>query len=278
MVSLCFKSLNKNTIKNLEELIEKSNIKNVVFSIRKFSKFYNLIIHYTGTNSIYFYSSISDLFSIFIINSYENKLLLRQLKLDFFYFTFDEQNEIYKKTKELLDNANIVYEKKEILCASIYSYIKNNKSCILDGFINFRISNYLKYINHHLENAVHEFVIHKEYIEYISLLKDYIHEKTPCTGLIHVIYSCSCKSLFDENFNLITTTSQKKYLSDISFSENDFILNSLLSLTPAKIIIHCTDKQDTFLNFLSSIFEDRCEFCSSCKFCITALDNKQQIP
>ena len=99
MVSLCFKSLNKNTIKNLEELIEKSNIKNVVFSIRKFSKFYNLIIHYTGTNSIYFYSSISDLFSIFIINSYENKLLLRQLKLDFFYFTFDEQNEIYNKTK-----------------------------------------------------------------------------------------------------------------------------------------------------------------------------------
>ena len=88
-----------------------------------------------------------------------------------------------------LKSVSTFYEKKKILCASIYSYIKNNKSCILDGFINFRISNYLKYINHHLENAVHEFVIHKEYIEYISLLKDYVHEKTPCTGLIHVIYS-----------------------------------------------------------------------------------------
>ena len=54
----------------------------------------------------------------------------------------------------------------------------------------------------------------------------------------HLIYNDTAKILLDDLGNLITTTNQKKYLSDISFSTNDFILNSILSLMPKKITIY----------------------------------------
>ena len=275
MVSLCLKSLTKKDLEKIEVYIEKSHLDNSVYSIRKFSKFYNLIIHYNGLDSAFFYDSIFEILSNYIINNYEEKILVRQLKHDFFYFSKEEHDEILTKLKNTLNN-NFLSEKEYHLMQDITSYIQSNRSFIIDGFINFRLSKYSSFLNNCLENSVHEFIIHKEYLEYIDLLKDYIHEKTPQTELIHLIYSDTEKSIVDDNHKLITTTSKKKYLSDISFSENDFLLNSLLSLSPQKIIIHSDGNQDFFLQFLNSIFEDRCEFCSDCTFCLKK--SELQIP
>ena len=59
-----------------------------------------------------------------------------------------------------------------------------------------------------------------------------------------------------------------KYLSDISFSSNDYALNALLNLTPKKLIIHVMDgTSDEFINTLKLIFENRYEVCNSCELC-----------
>jgi len=49
-------------------------------------------------------------------------------------------------------------------------------------------------------------------------------------------------------------------LSDISFSNNDYILNTLLSILPSKIIIHLQNNYiDEFINTLALIFENKVE-------------------
>lgn len=272
MVSLCFKSLEKKIIVKLEHMLADSYFTDVVYSQRKFSKFYNLIIHYTGSNAHDFYFYISDLLSKFIIENYEDKFIMKQINLDFFYFTREEQNEIFVNLKSFLNTTKIFNEKKLILQEIFNSYISSTKSCIIDGYINFRLTDYQSFINKYLETTIHDYIIHKEYLEYINILKNYIEEKIPQTNLIHLIYSTDEKSLIDEDNNLITTTSEKKYLSDISFSENDFILNSILSLMPGKIIIHCDNEQDNFIQFLAAIFGEKC------KFCIKYVSPEQQIP
>ena len=72
------------------------------------------------------------------------------------------------------------------------------------------------------------------------------------------IYYKSCDQnsfyLLDENKNIIPLDNsiyQAKYLSDISFSNNDFILNTLLSVLPKKIYLHLVDNAiDEFANTL----------------------------
>ena len=59
-----------------------------------------------------------------------------------------------------------------------------------------------------------------------------------------------------------------KYLSDISFSSNDYALNSLLTLLPKKIYIHLIDNViDEFIHTLGLIFEDRAQICTDCNIC-----------
>lgn len=61
-----------------------------------------------------------------------------------------------------------------------------------------------------------------------------------------------------------------KYLSDITFSSNDYILNSLLTLLPKKIYIHLTDNYiDEFINTLELVFENRIHLCTDCNICKT---------
>ena len=71
--------------------------------------------------------------------------------------------------------------------------------------------------------------------------------------------------VLDENNNIIDVKGDNfdmKYLSDISFSSNDYILNALLTLIPKKIIVHLSDSYiDDFINTLSLIFENRVTIC-----------------
>ena len=60
----------------------------------------------------------------------------------------------------------------------------------------------------------------------------------------------------------------RKYLSDISFSNNDYVLNTLLNLIPKKIYIHLIDNNtDEFINTVKLIFENRVKICSDCSIC-----------
>ena len=80
-----------------------------------------------------------------------------------------------------------------------------------------------------------------------------------------MVYNKSKAILLDENNNIIEDKSLElnaKYLSDISFSANDYAFNTILSLVPKKIYIHLIDEKcDEFINTLKLIFENRVVFC-----------------
>ena len=68
--------------------------------------------------------------------------------------------------------------------------------------------------------------------------------------------------------NISDNMVKAKYLSDISFSSNDYMLNSLLTLLPRKIYIHLIDNCiDEFINTLNLIFEKRISICTNCNIC-----------
>ncbi|MCI9365326.1 MAG: hypothetical protein HFJ54_01515, partial [Clostridia bacterium] len=157
-----------------------------------------------------------------------------------------------------------------IYCA-ISDYIKENKSIVLDGFVNFRIQDYMKNLDYAIDLSVNRFLIEKEYNEFVNILKLYISFTPFNSSCIHLIYCNNESILLDEEKNVIETddnTFKAKYLSDISFSSNDFALNTLLNLTPKKLVIHLVNgKEDEFINTLKLIFENRFEICSECRIC-----------
>ena len=273
MKSICIKNNNSNLLDYLLNELNYIEIEPVYISSNKFKNYKNIIIHYRGNNNKKFIHEVSCILSCLVIDELEEKFLKNIIQKNYFYFNSNEKKQILDLCFDTFSNDfNTYFDKKyNCLISDFESYLKNNKSIVLTGFINFRIKNYMSIIEDVVDNAVNSFVIEKEYFEFVSLLKMYINSQSSNCELVHLIYNNENSILLDNNKKVINISDdifKAKYLSDITFSSNDYALNSLLTLLPKKIYIHLIDNiVDEFIHTLGLIFEDRVEICTDCSIC-----------
>ena len=275
MKSICIKMTNQNITKHLLEQLNKFKLDDVYFSCKKFKIYYNIIIHFKGKNEKLFFEETSKILAKFIIDLFEEKIIQNLIKSEYFYFDTNEQKQIANITfEDLYNNEESVYsfdKRYNLIYNSCLEYLLSNNSLVLKGFITFRLKNYLETILEQVDKSVNKFIVQKEYTEFISLLRMYVNSEESNCSLIHLIYRNYKPILLDENKNLIKiddNISNLKYLSDISFSTNDFALNTLLNIIPKKIYIHLIDSnKDEFINTIKLIFENRAIFCTDCSIC-----------
>lgn len=273
MKTICIKTNNSNLLDYLLNELKYIELDNIYFSTNKFKNYKNIIIHYKGTDINNFTDKISSILSFMIIDELEESFLKKLIIKNYFYFDTNEIEKILNICFDILseDFNKIFNEKHNCLFNSFSSYLINNKTILLDGFINFRIKNYFKILENIIDDAVNSFIIEKEYNEFISLLKLYINSQPYGCNIVHLVYSSENCTLLDENKNIINISDDifnAKYLSDITFSLNDYALNTLLSLLPKKIYLHLTDNYiDEFINTLCLVFENKIELCTECNIC-----------
>lgn len=266
---------NQNITKHLLEQLNEFKLDDVYFSCKKFKIYYNIIIHFKGKNEKLFFEETSKILAKFIIDLFEEKIIQNLIKSEYFYFDTNEQKQIANITfEDLYNNEESVYsfdKRYNLIYNSCLEYLLSNNSLVLKGFITFRLKNYLETILEQVDKSVNKFIVQKEYTEFISLLRMYVNSEESNCSLIHLIYRNYKPILLDENKNLIKiddNISNLKYLSDISFSTNDFALNTLLNIIPKKIYIHLIDSnKDEFINTIKLIFENRAIFCTDCSIC-----------
>ena len=274
MNSFCIKTNNIRIIDYLLKKLENVELDDIYYSANKFKIYNNIIIHNKRDNISDFENLICNIFIQTIIEFYENKLVKEIINFNYFYFEEYEKNKIFENCIDILETMEKEEKnkKEKLINDEILKYIKEKKSMILDGFVRFRLKEYVKYIDNIVDEGVNKYIIDKEYTEFINLLKVYIESKKSEIDLIHLIYINGESILLDKNKNFISITENifnAKYLSDISFSSNDFALNTLLTLLPEKIEIHLIEKEDEFINTLKSIFEGRIQICNDCNICRT---------
>ena len=272
MKSLCIKLNNDEVVDYLLDTFLNSSLDSLYVSNYQFKIYNNVIVHYKGNNLEGFYAYISEVLMDCVIYFYEDNLLKKLIEFNYFYFDVSEKNIIFDFCKEaLIKDFDLFKEKYSSIYNSFYNYIKENKSMVFDGFINFRLYDYMKLLDLVVDDSVNRYLIEREYNEFISVLKLYVNSSECKTNNVHLIYTNKESILIDDNKNIISTKDyilKAKYLSDISFSSNDYALNTLLNILPQKITIHLVDnKQDEFINTLQLIFENRITLCNDCKIC-----------
>lgn len=271
MKSFCIKTNNREIIDYLLNKFDKIDFANISYIDRKFKIYMNFIVHYTGEEIENFYKILCNIITETILEFYEINIIRRILSFNYFYFDEIERRKIGEICIESLKN-NKLKNRNKTIYSKVKKYVEKNKSMIIDGFVTFRIKEYIEKIDELVDEGVNKYIIEKEYAEFISLLKMYVNSKDPETEEIHLIYTNGESILLDKNKDIITISNNNfnaKYLSDITFSSNDFALNALLSLLPKKINIHLITKKDEFIDTLCLIFENRVYMCTDCNICRT---------
>lgn len=272
MKSICIKTNDHILLDCLLNDLKSSELEDVYFSCNQFKNYKNIIIHYTGKNTSLFLSTICSILTYLIIDEFEENLLKKSIFKNYFYFDNNEKNKILDTCFNIIaENDNYINNRFKYIYESTLNYLTENTKIILIGFVNFRLQKYLNILDEIVDEAVNTFIIEKEYLEFISLIKLYINSQNSNCDILHLIYLENSAMLLDKDKNIIDISDNLykiKYLSDISFSYNDYILNTLLTLIPNKLYIHLIDNyQDEFINTLQLTFENRIQICTDCNIC-----------
>ena len=260
--TICIKSNNLQVNNYLIENIKKFKNTNISLSVHEFSVYTNIILHYKGSEIKEYnilIKKISSLLANTVIKFYNNYLLKNKLNTNYFYFNDFEKTKILEYCNENCNEINFNKKRRKLIANLFKEYFSCNKKVILDGFITFYLYDYFKLLDEIIDQSINNYLIEKEYHEFIDLLKIYISTEPPKTDIIHLIYKNDSAILLNkkgEKIN-IDTNLKTKFLSDINFSENDYCLNTLLNLLPKELIIYNDNKKDEFLNTLEQIFENR---------------------
>ena len=273
MNSLCIKTNDDSTLKYLQNEFSEFNMLNVSFSCNEFKLYKNIIIHYTGIDTELFYTKLATILSYLVIDNFEESIIKNIIMSNYFYFDSIEISNIVDLCSEnLCDDEFSLSNRQLSLFNAFYDYITTHHSIVLTGFINFRLYEYRNLLNNLVDFSVNEFIIEREYLEFISLVRLYVNSQPNNYGIVHIICFDFDTILLNENLETIEINKNAlnaKYLSDVTFSDNDYILNTLLNLLPSKIFLHVKSlsSNSEFVNTLKLIFEDRLQICSDCNIC-----------
>ena len=273
MKSLCIKTNNQDIINYLQKSFENINLENTYISIKNFNHFNNIIIHHKGNDYTKFTNYISNSITKAIIEYCEEQIIYSNISLNYFYFNSYEKKKILENTLNLLEEEKNSKQRYDHINNEIYKSILSSHSIHLQGFINFKLNNYITFLNTQIDIAVNKFLIDKEYLEFVNILKLYIKSEAENskTEHVHLIYKDKISIITDDDHNVISYNDnlrKAKYISDISFSSNDLALNTLLNLIPKSITIHLVDRySDEFINTLKLIFGEKVKICEECDIC-----------
>jgi hypothetical protein len=155
MKSFCIKIDSEDKKNFLLEKFEKVELEDFYISDLEFRVYKNVIVHYAGKNIVFFEKAISEIIAECIQHFYEENILEKIIRKNYFYLSEDEQDSIIRisfrilmATKETEDFG------KEILQELIYEYVNENKKMILDGFVIFRTKEYREILDYISELAV----------------------------------------------------------------------------------------------------------------------------
>ena len=273
MKSLCIKTNNSEIISYLQKSFEEINLDDTYISIKEFKHFNNIIIHHLGNEYTKFHNYISNTLTKAIMNYYEENLIFDTLNLNYFYFNSYEKKKILENTlNSLLDETNYKL-RYDYINNEVFKHILSNHSIYLQALINFKLKDYINFLNNQIDVAVNKFLIDKEYVEFVNILRLYIKSEAENSKInhLHLIYKDKISIITDDNKNIVTCNDnikKAKYVSDISFSSNDLALNTLLNLVPKAITIHLVDGYpDEFINTLKLIFQEKVKICEDCDIC-----------
>lgn len=161
--------------------------------------------------------------------------------------------------------------RKTSLVTQILSCLDQSSVFDIEGFLRFRAQEYKSEVTKAVEFAIDEYVIEKEYLEFIQLLKRFVDSQSPRLDNLHVGITPQGKFHLYNNEGIKVT---HLFLEDYQLDNvhelcyEDLLVSSLIAVAPRQIMLHIRYEgyKDT-LQTIRNVFGDRVRDCQGCPLC-----------
>lgn len=227
---------------------------------------------------------IADIISDIILNNWEDILLKDIIRENYYYFGDEEKKLIYDYAlrhinREGEDSRNTIYwlSRKSRILQKVLEFLRYNNHIIIDGFIRFRLKEYTSELRDAADKAVDDFLMEREYREFIQLLKYFVEIQEPKVEMVHVLIRAGgIFKLFDNKMQPIKSDYLEGFIIDLVDSEinyEDLLISALITIAPKRITLHYKNDggQSATLETIKNVFTGRVSECVGCNLCTTSL-------
>lgn len=199
----------------------------------------------------------------------------RALDARYRYFNQDEKTAIAGRLCDGLEKAK--------LRMPLSAYLEQEKHVQLYGFVTFRMKEYFTVLDSDLELVVDEFLVKKEYLEFIKLLKFFVEVQESKYDVVHILPTDGYHYLMlDERGQPVQADDLEDAACEVAvlgLNENDMLLSTLISIAPKQIVIHHQAQffSREILETIDSVFAGKVVFCTGCGLCGKNFDTEAQI-
>lgn len=217
----------------------------------------------------------------FIISTYEERIIAKIIGTNYGYFTKSEKLSIHEKASYIAKNRdeNFLYtllylRRRNEIVESLIEYLNLSYSIIIEGFVNFRLKGYTKLLEELVDKSVDDFLVEKEYSEFIKLLKYFVSIKESGYDNIHVIAWDHRYILTDNDGVEISDRALVELGKELGtgfITEDDLLISSLVTLAPKHVSLHRIGgfRRKELLTTIMLVFDKKVTICSGCKYCQT---------
>ncbi|MFZ5642358.1 MAG: putative sporulation protein YtxC [Bacillota bacterium] len=227
-----------------------------------------------------FKTYIAEVLSDLIMYKWQYAILIDIIRENYYYFGEQERDTIFQNALRYLEDSDhndymIRVRKKRRILSKIKDFLNNYDLIVVDGFIRFRLKEYINELQEAADKAVDDFLMDKEYQEFIQLLKYFVDIQDSRTELINVVMKPNGNfMLYDEQHRVVNSAYLEGFIIDLIESEinyEDLLISALITIAPREIIFH-SGKEESLTNTLDTIkniFSNRVNLCRGCDLCST---------
>ncbi|WNR43561.1 putative sporulation protein YtxC [Paenibacillus roseipurpureus] len=170
----------------------------------------------------------------------------------------------------------------QMLKDQLITLLEEKHQLSLNGFLKFRLQEYKEELREIAEYAIDEFIMDRQYQEFISLLQYFVYIQEAKIPVAHLIHKGGHEFIIlNDKMELIDANefdaSFRMEMLEKDINLEDMIVSTLITVSPANIYIHTRDPELTIIKTIRQIFEDRTTVCSYCRTCDLYLgDAKKQ--
>lgn len=217
----------------------------------------------------------------YVINEVEARLL-RRLAADSVVAAPEEIEQMVVRCRQILnesDGGGPNAGRRETVRRALMSCLAEQSSLNVDGFLRFRLRGYIENLRDITDYAVNEFVLNRQYREFIDLLRYFVHFHESRIAEAHLIHDGGNRfMLFDGGMRpleVIGTEEVTVETIDRELNVEDMVVSALISVLPAKIHLHTREPRAASVQTIRQIFEERVKICHWCRVCAPLLGERK---
>lgn len=222
-------------------------------------------------DEISFYDKLANLIQDIIVNIYIKDVIKDRVIKICTEYTSDEKKEIIRLTHRILKDRNSYPEERVEVNRNLIDYLIENNNLLIDGYMNFRLKEYLYLVDISIEKSIFALESEKEYEEFLGMLQYFVDIQEPKLELVNVIIKDNNYILLDMDNNILEDGALDEVEHDLYYediSKADLLISSLIVISPYRLVVHIEEgEQEEIITVISQVFRDRVTFCDGCEKC-----------